>query len=156
MNGDHKAGGARLLLTDAKVASLLVADARDRATARVFGATRDQSLLVTLLAIGSVAAAVHKRGAAILGVRPSPSAGDTLIGTSVVSVALHGIAGTPAKDARFLAGLITFAMLARSFGPAVAGSIRGLRAEGHRIGSAIRGRYGADQKANGSHPHRVT
>jgi hypothetical protein len=143
MNGNHEAGGARLLLTDAKVVSLLLRDARDRTTARLFGTTSDQSLLITALALGSLAAAVHEKGTAILGVRPSPSA-DTLIGAGVMNVALHGIAGAPSRDKRFLAALVTFAVLGSSFGPAVAGSIRGLRAEGHRIGSAMRGRYGGN------------
>jgi hypothetical protein len=143
MNGDHQAGGARLLLTDAKVASLLMRDARDRTTERPFGATSDQSLLVTVLGLASVAAAVHERSRAILGSRPSPPA-DTLIGAGVMNVALHGIAGAPLKDTRFLGSLITFAVLASSFGPTVARSIRGLRAKGHRLGSAMRGRYGGN------------
>jgi hypothetical protein len=143
MNGNHQAGGARLLLTDAKVASLLLRDARDRTTARVFGTTSDQSLLITALALGSAAAAVHEKWTAILGARPDPAA-DGLIGAGVISAALHGIAGTPSKDRRFLASLITFAVLSSSFGPTVARSVRGLSAEGHRIGSAMRGRYGGN------------
>lgn len=140
MNGDHPSG-ARLMLTDGTVASLLLRDARNRTTARLFGVTSDQSLVVTAIAIGSLLAAVHGRVAGILGARPNASS-DGLIGVGVANVAVHAVAGPSAEQTRFLGALIGFAFVASSFGPALGGSIRALRVESRAIRRVFGSRYG--------------
>jgi hypothetical protein len=138
MNRDEHGRGARLFTTDAGVSLLLLREARHRAAARLFGVAPDQSFLVTAIAIGSIAAAVHQATASVLRRRPSPMA-DTLVGAGVVNVALHGIAGPRARGTRHLATLMTVAVVAGSVVPA----LRGVRARVHRFRVALSRRYGA-------------
>ena len=113
----------------------------------------DGSNLVTLIAIGAFARALHRIAAAprtqARKVRSSPTlVGDTMIGTAALKETLDSVAGHPSRDTSSAAALIVFAVLAHSFRPAVERSLRAVResfrafkAEARRIGSAIR-RYG--------------
>jgi hypothetical protein len=138
MNRDDHGGGGSLFTTDAGVALLLLREARHRAAARLFGVAPDQSFLITAIAIGSVAGALHKRLASVLRLRPSPLA-DTLTGAAIVNVAAHGIAGPRARGTRHLATLMALAVLAGSIAP----SIRRVRAQAHRFRAAMSRRYGS-------------
>jgi hypothetical protein len=143
----------RRFLGDAIIAFRVLNEARHRTVAAVFGAPRDGSNLVTLIAIGAFARALHRIAAAprtqVRKVRSSPTAvGDTMIATAALKETLDSVAGHPSRDTSSAAGLIVFAVLAHSFRPAVEGtvravaeSVRGVIAEARRIGSAIR-RYG--------------
>lgn len=143
----------RRFLGDAIIAIRVLNEARHRAVAAVFGVPRDGSNLVTLIAIGAFARALHRIVAAprtqVRKVRSSPTlVGDTMIGTAALKETLDSVAGHPSRDTSSAAALIVFAVLAHSFRPAVERSLRAVResfrafkAEARRIGSAIR-RYG--------------
>jgi hypothetical protein len=138
MNRDRHGRRAGLFTTDVGLAVVLLREARHRAAARLFGVAPDQSFLITAIAIGSVAGALHKRIASVLRLRPSPLA-DTLTGAAVVNVAAHGIAGPRARGTRHLATLMVLAVVAGSVAP----SIRRVRAQTHRFRAAMSRRYGA-------------
>jgi hypothetical protein len=143
----------RRFLGDAIIAIRVLNEARHRTMAAVFGAPRDGSNLVTLIAIGASARALHRIAAAprtqARKIRSSPTAvGDTMIGAAALKETLDSVAGHPSRDTSSAAALILFAVLAHSFRPAVKGTLRAVResargviAEARRIGSAI-GRYG--------------
>ena len=143
----------RRFLGDAIIAIRVLNEARHRTVAAVFGVPRDGSNLVTLIAIGAFARALHRIAAAprtqARKVRSSPTlVGDTMIGTAALKETLDSVAGHPSRDTSSAAALIVFAVLAHSFRPAVERSLRAVResfraikAEARRIGSAIR-RYG--------------
>lgn len=151
-NGAHH-GGARVLLTDARVASLLLNEARDRTTARLFGVPREASSLLTVVAIGTLASALYDRVQAMLKVVPgAPSAGDTLIGVSAVNVVLREIAGSRAKETRFLATLLMSAVLAKSVAPALEASMRRARGQARKARSAFGRRYGGSASGAGAPP----
>jgi hypothetical protein len=138
-DGDDVAG-ARLLFVDMRVRSLLLREARRAVVTRMFGIPReDQSFLVTIIVLGSAAAAV--RG---LVVRPllRPSGGDLAIGGAVVDTVIHGIAGPPSRVVPLAGPLIAFALLARSLRPAVAGSVRGSRGLARGFGAVLGVRHG--------------
>jgi hypothetical protein len=69
INRDQDDGGAKLLFTDARVAFLLLDEARYRALARLFGVPRDKSFLVTTIALGTLAQALHDKAAGVLTVQ---------------------------------------------------------------------------------------
>jgi len=97
-----------------------------RAVERVFGVSGENSTLLTLVVIGSVARGVHRVFAAprkeIRKARSSPNfAGNTMIATAAAKETIDRIAGRPA------AALIVFAVLTHSLRPAVAGSLGALR-----------------------------
>jgi hypothetical protein len=143
----------RRFLGDAIIAIRVLNETCQRAVTRRFGVPRDSSSLVTLIAIGAFARALHRIAAAprtqARKIRSSPTAvGDTMIGTAVLKETIDSVAGHPSRDTSSAATLIVFAVLAHSFRPAVEGSLRAVResvrgviSEARRIGSAIR-RYG--------------
>src|SRR3954451_6509860 len=84
------------LFVDARVASLLLADARQRAVTRVFGVPRDdQSVLVTLILAGAAVTVVRE-------VMPRPwsslSRENAAIGGLVLNSALGAIGRAPTRD----------------------------------------------------------
>jgi hypothetical protein len=58
-----------------------------------------------------------------------------------VKQSVLGIAGATSQDTSFCA-LIVFAVLARTAGPVLGGTYRGVRAQRRRFRAAMRGRYG--------------
>ena len=122
----------RLLVGDAIIAFRLLNEVRHRVVGAVFGVPKEGSNLVTLIAIGAFARAVHRIAAApstqARKMRSSPTAvGDTMIGAVALKEALDGVAGPPSRDAPFAAALIAFAVLTHAFRPAFADSLRAVR-----------------------------
>ena len=133
-------GVARSLFVDARVGSLLAADARQRVVTRVFGVPRDdQSLVVTLILTGAVATVL--RGF-VPRPWPRPSGADAAIGGSLLNATFRGIAGAPARNMPLAGALIAFAMLSHSVRPAVAGTAHEVRALAREVRAAFGARYG--------------
>jgi hypothetical protein len=131
----------RLLVGDLIILFRLLNQVRHRALARAFGVSAEGSTVVTLIAIGAVARAVHRVLAAprtqVRKARSSPTfAGDTMIGTAAFKETVDSIAGHPTRDTPFAAALIAFAVLAHSFRPAVAGLLRALRESARAVAAA--------------------
>jgi hypothetical protein len=126
VNRDKHVGGARLLFGDGILLFLLLNEARHRIVAWVFGVAREDSNLVTTLAIGAVAEVLGDAAPPIR--RPArPSVADTAIGAAALKETAHRIAGDSSRDTPFFGALIAFALLGRSFRPLVRGSFRGVR-----------------------------
>jgi hypothetical protein len=131
---------ARMLLVEVGVRSLLMGEARRRAVTRVFGVPpEDQSLIVTMILLGAAGTVV--RGLAPALPRLHPSRTDAAMGGVVANAAVRGIAGAPSATVPLAGGLIVFALLARSWRPAVAGAVHEVRALAHGIESAFGLRY---------------
>lgn len=121
--------------------------------AAVFGVSRDDSNIVTLLAISAFATGLRRAFAApreeVRKFRSSPTRiGDTMIGGAVSRETLDSIAGHPARDTSFAASLLAFAVVVHTFRPTVERLLRATRealrelmAEARRVGGAIR-RFG--------------
>jgi hypothetical protein len=115
------------MIGDAMIALLLLNEVRHRIIARIFGVTRPQSNAVTFVAVGLLSTVLHERVAGAFAARPRLSVANTAIGAVTVKEASHAVAGTWSRDAPFFGALIVFAVLARSFGPMVLGTLRGAR-----------------------------
>jgi hypothetical protein len=138
LNGDG-VGGARLLLVDVGVRSLLMGEGRQRALMRVFGVPReDQSFLATVILIG--AGATVLRGFAPRW--PRPSRADAAMGGSLLNATLRGAAGAPSQHIPLAGALIAVGVLSHSLRPAVAGSAREVRALAREVRVALGARYG--------------
>lgn len=135
-------GGARLLISDLTVAYLLVNEARGRVVQRLFGVPKDNSALVTVVALAVLAEAIHENARKALKGPAAPSQGDSLLGFAIVNEVLRGIAGAGSGDSQFFGPLVTFALVSASIGPAVRASLRGLKTAradfDHRYGHLIR------------------
>jgi hypothetical protein len=127
LNGDKHLGAVRLRLHGAIIAFLLLNEARHRIVERVFGVSREDSNTVTVVAIGSLAEGLHGSAARVLGVRPRPSIADAAIGAAALKETAHGVAGDWSRNTPFFGALIALAVLERSFGPMLRGSLRGVR-----------------------------
>ena len=90
----------------------------------------------------AVARGVEGAGAKVREVQSSPSLGDAPIGGAIVKQSVLGIAGATSEDTSFFGALIVFAILARTAGPVLGGTYRGVRAQRRRFRAAMRGRYG--------------
>ncbi len=131
-------GVATMLFVDVGVRSLLIGEARRRAVTRVFGIPAEgQSLLVTMILLGAAGTVVRGLTPRL----PRPSGTSAAMGGTLLNTTLRGIAGAPSRNVPLAGGLIAFALLSHSLRPAVAGSVRDVRALGHAIGSAFGVRY---------------
>lgn len=131
-------GGARLLLSDAIVALLLADEARYRAMARLFGIPRQGSLLVSVVATGTLAGAIHAK--LRLGARPG--VGDAFLGAASVGELMHAIAGPPSRNTRFFGGLVGIALVGGLLAPGVRESARGIKASSQWVRAGFGRRYG--------------
>ena len=143
----------RRLWGDAIIVSSLLNELRHRIMTAVYGISRADSNLVTLLVIAAFGAEIRRAAAAprtqVRRVRSSPTAiGDSMIGVAAAKETLDSIAGHPSRDVRPAAALVTLALVVHLFRPAVKRSVRVMEeagrdvvAEARRIGDAI-GRVG--------------
>jgi hypothetical protein len=135
-------GGARLVSGDAIIAFRLLDEARGRGAARLFGVPKDKSLLVTVIAIGTLTGAVHGSATRALR-RARPSVARGALGAAVLRETLQAIAGGRSTTTPVAAPLIAFAVLATSFRPLLGGSFRAAKAETARARAAFGSRYGS-------------
>ena len=117
---------------------------------RVFGMPREHSNLMTLFVMAAFVRALQRAAAApgtqVRKARSSPTAvGDTMIGGAVAKETINRIAGHPARDTPFAAGLIALAMTVYAFRAAIKRllhairpSFRHLAAAEHRVRAVMR------------------
>ena len=148
MSAQSNVGFARLFFGDAAIVFLLLNDVRHRTVTRVFGVSRDDSNLVTVLAIGSAAVAVQGTAARVRAIRPYPSGSDSLIGAALLREAALGIAGAPARAVPAAGALLALALVGKSSRPILQGAFRTTRrsvldvvAAPKRLRAFARGRY---------------
>jgi hypothetical protein len=133
-------GGARLLAADARVATLLANEARRRAMRRVFGIPVDsKSGLATLIALGAVVEAVHRRTDDFhTGLKRS----DSLVGLGILRETAYGIAGPSSRSSRYFGTLLGIALIGGATQIAVRKSAHEVRALSHRATADFSHRYG--------------
>lgn len=133
-------GGARLLVSDVRVAFLLLDEARCAIVARLFGVARDDSLLVSIVALGALAQVAHDKATGAL--QTGPSVGDSMIGVSVLREITHRLGGGLYRDTPIFGSLIAIAFLGASVRAAQRMSSRGVKAGAHRARVGFDHRYG--------------
>jgi len=135
-------GGGRLLLTDMRVAWLLLNEARYRAIERLFGLPRDQANLATLIALLVLAQAVHEKAAPVLRAPPAPSAADAALGAAALRELFYDVAGPSSRETPLFATLVTIAVLGGLARPVVRASVHAIRGSSHASVARFRHRYG--------------
>lgn len=148
MSANSNVGFARLFFGDAAIVFMLLNDVRHRTVTRVFGVSRDDSNLVTVLAIGSAAVAVQGTAARVRAIRRYPSGSDSLIGAALVREAALGIAGEPSRAVPAAGALLALALAGTSSRPMMRGvlrttrrSVRDVVTAPQRLRAFARGRY---------------
>ncbi len=136
------AAGARLLLTDVRVALLLVDQTRHRAVARLFGVSREQSWQVTLIALVLLASAAHDKSDRMLKGPGGPSRSDVMLGAAVLRELLTWIPGPSSRDTPLVGTLVMVALVGAVVRPAVSRAAHDIRTSSHRARHSFNHRYG--------------
>lgn len=133
-------GGADLLVSDLRFALLLISEARFRAMARLFGVSRDQANLVSLIALALLVERAHSTWE-WLNAGPASSA-DGLFAAASMREALTGVAGPASRRDPLYGILLMAAVLLSGTNPAVKASLRQIKAGAHGLNVRFHGRYG--------------
>jgi len=136
MSTQSNVGFARLFFGDAAIVFLLLNDARHRTVTRMFGTSRGDSNLVTVVALGSAAVAVHGTATRLRSIRLYPSRANSAIGAAVLREAALGIAGEPSRAVPAAGALVAFALAAGSSRPALRRAVRTTRGAVHDVVTA--------------------
>lgn len=136
-------GGGRVLLSDMRLAFIVMNRARHLAITRLLGPLPpDQENLVTLVAVLALAETAHKKIQPWLVGPALPSFGDGLLTGASLREGLFGVAGSPSRDAPFAGGLLAIAIIGGASAPAAYRSLRAMRGFSHRAATRFHGRYG--------------
>jgi hypothetical protein len=140
--GDGYFSGASKLAGDTRVALLLLREARDRACSRVFGVSSDESALVTLIALATLAHAAHGKLHHAWTAHGGPTRNDTLIGVGVLNEVVHWLAGDWSREVPVIPASIMAAVIAHQLSPWARHSLHDVRILSHRIRIGFEHRYG--------------
>jgi hypothetical protein len=133
--------GAKLLISDLRVAYLLINEARNRTLERLLGVSREQANMVTLVALLMLAEGSHGRAQRLRDVQ-GPSRLDTMLGAAVLREAIYGIGGAAADETRMFGVLIALAVVGRLSVPSIRRAIHGASTHSRRARSYFNHRYG--------------
>ena len=145
-------GGAMLLVSDVRVALLLLDEARYRAVHRLFGVSREQSWPATLIALVLLAQATHDKLEPILTGPGGPTRADAVLGAAALRELLVGIPGPSSRDTPLVGTLMMIAMLGAVARPGLSQAVHGVRASSHRIQLSFNHRYGHILRSRRSRP----
>ena len=135
-------GGARLLVSDARVALLLLDRARYRVVARLFGVPKDQSWPVTLIALALVAGAADKKWDQMVRGPGGPTRSDVALGVATLRELLIPVAGPSSRDMPLVGTLVMIAVAGALVRPGLSRAVHGIRSSSHRARGAFNHRYG--------------
>ena len=133
--------GLRLLLSDMRLAGKLANEARHRSLALV-GISREDSNLVTLVALGMVGSAGHRAWKIFMEGPPLPTLGDTVLGVGTVQGLFSTVAGELARDSPDMLAMIAFSVVATSVRPVVGRTLHTAHAATHAARMGFDHRYG--------------
>lgn len=138
--------GPDLLLSDIRVALLVMNEARYRAIEGVFGVSRDQANLLTVIVLAMTLQAGHDKAVQVLRARGAPTLRDVVLGAVILREVLYGIGGPSSKDTPYFGTLVSAALMARQPGPALRRSLRGLRTAAQEARAGFKHRYGGQSR----------
>jgi hypothetical protein len=141
-NQDGYFAGARLLARDVRVAALLLREGRNRACARLFGVSSEDSAIVTLIALATLAHTARGRVHDLITAPGAPTAGDTLIGAGLLTETVHVIAGDWSREVPVVPAIIVGAVIAHHLRPWERIALHDARAMAHRLRVDFDHRYG--------------
>ena len=136
-----QSGGTRMLLVDLRGALLLLNEARCRTVERMFGVSREQVDLTTLVALLVAAEQIHRRSQRLKPGRRA-SVSDFAIGAGALRESIYGVAGPASSDKPLAGTLIAIAILGGLLRQPVVKSVHGMRSSSRRAHQMFLGRYG--------------
>ena len=134
--------GARLLVSDVRVALLLLDEARHRVVERLFGVSRDQSWPVTLIALALVAHAAHEKSDQMLRGPGGPTRSDVALAVATARELLTAIPGPSSQDTPLVGTLVTVAVVGALVRPGLSRTVHGISTSSRRARHSFNHRYG--------------
>jgi hypothetical protein len=98
--------------------------------------------LISIIALAAVAGAAHDLTAEAVKIDARPSAGDSMLGVSVLREGAHWLAGDRYRDTPVFGTLIGLAFLSAFVRPVLRLSVRGVKTASHEARSGFDNRYG--------------
>ena len=135
--------GPLRLETDLRLTFLLLNEARHRTMESVFGLSREQANLATLVLVASLAGSAGRRVHRMMSQPPPvPTRGDTALGVSLMRELVQSIAGPTSRDTSTFGTLVAVAAMGGVALPMVRRSIRVAESGMHGVSAGFRHRYG--------------
>lgn len=134
--------GAGQLERDTKVTLLLLRDARNRACARVFGASEQDAGLVTIIALALLAQAAGRETHKLLKPIRALRRNDAWFAEGALNEGVYRIAGDSSREVPLIASLILASVLLHRLRPVLRVSLHDLRVAAHRLRLDFDHRYG--------------
>jgi hypothetical protein len=144
-------GGVNALAADLRTTLLLLNEGRYWALTRMFGISRADANLVTLVALGALAQASHEQFQRMMRMPGGPTRADAGLGLAAINELAFGIAGPGSRQMPVFGGLLAIAVAGAMSGPAAARSVRAMRQSARRLHQASLHRYG--HLIGRPHPH---
>lgn len=132
-------GTSRLFLTDSRMALALLNHLRYQALNRVFGTSREQANLLTVVLLLSAAGSAYETAQRIGGMRLRVS--DAGLGAFTLREAALGVAGPSARAVPGFGALVAVAVLGGLAAPGLRRAAHRMRAAERRVRRARIGRY---------------
>jgi hypothetical protein len=142
LSGLEDVEGARLLTSDLTTLALLLNEGRYRTMKRVFGLSREQANLATMVLLLGVTAATRESAIKALKAPGGPTVPDVAIAMGISREALHAVAGRSFDKAPLFGTLITLAALAHISRPVVSRTTHAIHTRTHRALLGFEHRYG--------------
>jgi len=143
-------GTEELFLADSRLALAALNVGRKWALRRVFGVSREQANLLTLVLALSAAEAAHEATRRVIRAPLRVSGTDAAIGGFLVREAALGIAGPRNRDVPLFGTLMMVAAIAGLALPGLRRAVQGFRATEQRVREQRISRYIAARRAYGS------
>ncbi len=134
-------GGARQLVSDTRITLLLADEARDKVCARLFGVSKEDAALVTVIGLATLAGAADRKAHQILaaiGLRRS----DAWFADGALNETFYRIGGDASREVPVIGSLILASVLLHRMRPVLNVSLHDLRVIAHRLRRDFDHRYG--------------
>lgn len=141
-NGARHDGGLRQLAIDARIGLLVLSEARYRAAKRLFGVPREDSRLVTLIVLGTLANAGATKAGRLVRVPRRPSLMDAFLGAVALRAAVGEIAGATSSDSPAFGTIVTVAVVAAAPRSVLRPPVRAAKAVSRSARDGFHHRYG--------------
>jgi hypothetical protein len=129
-------GAGQLFLTDSRLAFAVLNHLRYQALNRVFGVSRDQANVLTVVLLLGAADGAYEAARRISGMRPHVSGTDAALGAFALRDAALGVAGPSGREVPGFGTLVAFAMLGGFAAPGLRRTAQRMRAAEQRVRAA--------------------
>jgi hypothetical protein len=144
-------GGLRLLVSDLRTGSLLLARARSQLLGRLFGVRPEQAAMVSLIVVAMLARRAREKTVQATHAVARPTLADAAVGGGVAKEVLHLIAGPRSREVP-LGSLVALVVALKLSQPVVRRSSHAVRTGSHRAQELLMHRYGHLIRRNGRRP----